>query len=59
MEPVTMVAAAVAIGASEGARGITKKVIGDGCTALLNRITNKYSLVTAEVAGQSAGVRTW
>ncbi|CDP88418.1 MULTISPECIES: hypothetical protein [Mycolicibacterium] len=51
MEPVTMVAAAVAIGASEGARETTKKVIGDAYAALRNWITNKYSSVTAEVAG--------
>ena len=51
MEPVTMVAAAVAIGASEGARETTKKVIGDAYAALRNWITNNYSSVTAEVAG--------
>ncbi|MDL9947086.1 hypothetical protein QSJ19_16115 [Gordonia sp. ABSL11-1] len=54
MEPVTMVAAAVAIGASEGARDTTKKVISDAYTALRNWITNKYVSVSAEISGLEA-----
>ncbi len=46
-----MVAAAVAIGASEGARETTKKVVSDAYGALRSWITNKYSSVTAEVDG--------
>lgn len=51
MEPVTLIAAAIAVGASEGAREVTKKAIGDAYSALKSRITNKYSSVGAEVEG--------
>ncbi|WP_062894978.1 hypothetical protein [Mycobacterium avium] len=51
MEPVTLIAAAVAIGASECVRETTKKAVGDAYTALRNWITNKYSSLTAEVTG--------
>lgn len=51
MEPITMVAAAVAIGASEGARETTKRGITDAYAALRNWITKKYGSVAAEVAG--------
>ncbi|WP_287001418.1 MULTISPECIES: hypothetical protein [Gordonia] len=54
MEPVTLVAAAVAIGASEGARDTTKKVISDAYTALRNWLTNKYVSVSAEISGLEA-----
>jgi hypothetical protein len=51
MEPVTMIAAAVAIGASEGARETTQQVISDAYTALRNWITSKYGSLAAEVDG--------
>lgn len=51
MEPVTLIAAAIAIGASDGVRETTKSVIVDAYAALRNWITNKYSSVTAEVTG--------
>lgn len=46
-----MIAAAVAIGASEGVRETTKAVIVDAYTALRNWITIKYDSVAAEVSG--------
>jgi hypothetical protein len=51
MEPVAMISAAVAIGASEGARETTKQVISDAYSALRNWITSKYGSLTAEVDG--------
>lgn len=51
MEPVTMIAAAVAIGASEGARETAKKVITDAYAALQSWLTSKYGSVAAEVTG--------
>lgn len=51
MESVTLIAAAIAIGASEGAREVTKKAISDTYAALKSLITNKYSSVGAEVEG--------
>lgn len=51
MDPVTIVAAAVAIGASEGVRETTKTAITDAYVALRNWLTSKYTSVTAEVTG--------
>jgi hypothetical protein len=51
MDPVTLIAAAVAIGASEGVRETTKKAINDAYAALRNWITTKYGSVAAEVSG--------
>lgn len=51
MEPVTLIAAAIAVGASEGAREVTKKAISDAYSALKSRVTNNYSSVGAEVEG--------
>lgn len=51
MEPVTLIAAAVAIGASEGARETTKQAIGDAYAALKNWIASRYGSVTSEVEG--------
>lgn len=51
MEPVTLIAAAVAIGASEGARETTKQAIGDAYATLKNWIASKYGSVTSEVEG--------
>jgi hypothetical protein len=51
MEPVTMIAAAVAIGASEGARETAKKVITDAYAALQSWLTSNYGSVAAEVTG--------
>lgn len=51
MDPVTMVAAAVAIGASEGVRETSKMTITNAYAALRNWLTNKYGAVAAEVSG--------
>ncbi|SKE39754.1 Uncharacterised protein [Mycobacteroides abscessus subsp. massiliense] len=51
MEPVTMIAAAIAIGASEGARATTKEAITDAYTALRDRLKSRYGSVSAEVDG--------
>ncbi|MCB9441204.1 MAG: hypothetical protein H6523_13260 [Mycolicibacterium sp.] len=51
MEPVTLIAAAVAIGASEGIRDTTKKSITDAYAAMRNWIASKYGSVAAEVSG--------
>lgn len=51
MEPVTLIAAAIAVGASEGAREVTKRAIGDAYSALKSRIMSKYRSVGAEVEG--------
>lgn len=51
MDPVTMVAAAVAIGASDGVRKTTKRAITDAYASLRNWLTSKYGGVTGEVTG--------
>lgn len=54
MDPVTIVAAAVAIGASEGVRESTKTAITDAYAALRNWLTSRYASVSAEVRGLEA-----
>jgi hypothetical protein len=51
MEPVTLIVAAIALGASDGARETTKQAIGDAYATLKGWITNRYSSVIAEVEG--------
>lgn len=51
MEPVTLIAAAIAIGASDGARETTKNAISDAYAALRSWIANKYGSIGAEVEG--------
>ncbi|CQD22486.1 hypothetical protein BN1232_05640 [Mycobacterium lentiflavum] len=51
MDPVTMVAAAVAIGASDGVRKTTKRAITDAYASLRNWLTSKYGGGTGEVTG--------
>jgi hypothetical protein len=51
MEPVTMIAAAVAIGASEGVRETAKKTITDAYAALRNWLGSKYGSMAAEISG--------
>ncbi|GAB11004.1 hypothetical protein GOARA_064_00060 [Gordonia araii NBRC 100433] len=51
MEPVTLIVAAIALGATDGARETTKLAIGDAYAAVKGWITNRYSSVTAEVEG--------
>ncbi|MGE2728977.1 hypothetical protein ACQI4F_05850 [Mycolicibacterium vaccae] len=51
MEPVTLIAAAIAIGASAGLRETAKSAIVDSYAALRNWLTTKYTSVTAEVTG--------
>ncbi len=51
MDPVTLVVAAIAIGASDGVRETTKTAISDAYSALKDWIGSKYGSVSAEVAG--------
>ena len=51
MEPVTLIVAAIALGASDGARETAKQAIGDAYSAVKGWITNRYSSVIAEVEG--------
>ncbi|WP_128644880.1 hypothetical protein [Rhodococcus sp. BS-15] len=51
MEPVTLIVAAIALGASDGARETTKQAIGDAYTAVKGWITSRYISVTAEIEG--------
>lgn len=51
MDPVTMITAAVAIGASEGVRKTAKEVITDAYAALRDWLKKSYGSVSAEVAG--------
>jgi hypothetical protein len=51
MDPVTIIATAVAIGSSEGVRETAKTAITDAYGALRNWLTSKYGSVTAEVTG--------
>lgn len=49
MEPVTLIAAAIAIGASDGARETTKSAIGDAYSALKRWISGRYGSVGTDV----------
>lgn len=51
MEPVTIIAAAVAIGASEGVRETAKKTVTDAYAALRNWLGSKYGSMAAEISG--------
>ena len=51
MEPLTLIATAVALGASEGARETGKKVVVDLYAGLKALITRRYEAVDAEVVG--------
>lgn len=51
MDPVMMVAAAVAIGASEGVRKTAKEAITDAYAELRDWLKNRYSSVSTEVDG--------
>ncbi|MBE7191442.1 MAG: hypothetical protein INR66_03035 [Gordonia polyisoprenivorans] len=51
MDPVTLIVAAVALGASDGARDTTKQAIGDAYGAVKAWISNRYGSVTAEIEG--------
>lgn len=51
MEPVTVIATAIALGASDGARETAKKAIGDAYVAVKGWITSKYGSVSGEVVG--------
>ncbi|MGW4094453.1 hypothetical protein [Nocardia sp. NPDC004750] len=51
MEPLTLIATAVALGASEGAREAGKKVVVDLYGGLKALITRRYEVVEAEVVG--------
>jgi hypothetical protein len=49
VDPVTLVVAAVALGASDGARDTAKQAIGDAYAAVKAWITERYGSVSAEV----------
>lgn len=51
MEPVTVIATAIALGASDGARETTKEAIGDAYAAVKDWITSKYGSVSGDVVG--------
>ena len=51
MEPVAIIAAAVAVGASEGVRETSKQVIIDAYAALRDWLTSKYGSLVAELTG--------
>ncbi|MFI6774249.1 hypothetical protein [Nocardia sp. NPDC050412] len=51
MDPVTMVAAAVAVGAAAGAKDVATKAVSDAYSALKGLITRRYGIVEAEVVG--------
>ncbi|GAB23192.1 hypothetical protein GOPIP_039_01390 [Gordonia polyisoprenivorans NBRC 16320 = JCM 10675] len=51
MEPVTVIATAIALGASDGARETTKKAIGDAYAAVKGWITSRYGSVSGEIVG--------
>lgn len=51
MDPVTMITAAVAVGASDGVRETTKKAITDAYATLRDWLKSKYGSVAAEVDG--------
>lgn len=51
MEPVMLIAAAVAAGAAAGAGDTAKQVVVDAYAALKNLITRRYGVVEAEVVG--------
>ncbi|WP_298441139.1 hypothetical protein [Gordonia sp. (in: high G+C Gram-positive bacteria)] len=49
MEPVTLIAAAIAIGASDGAREVTKTAISDAYSALKGWIASRYGSCGSDV----------
>ncbi|WP_011161159.1 hypothetical protein [Gordonia westfalica] len=49
MDPVTLIVAAIALGASDGVRETTKTAIADGYEAIKRRISNRFGSVSAEV----------
>lgn len=51
MDPISVVVAAVALGASDGVSDTSKKLVSDTYEALRALISRKYSSVTAEVEG--------
>jgi hypothetical protein len=51
MDPISAVVAAVALGASDGVREASKKLVSDAYRALRSLIGRRYSSVTAEVEG--------
>lgn len=51
MDPLTMVAVAVALGASEGARETAKKVVTDSYSALRRWIVDRYEAARTDVVG--------
>lgn len=50
MEPVTLIATAVALGALEGARETTKRAVSDAYLAIRNLLAKKYAAVGPEVS---------
>ncbi|MEU2043566.1 hypothetical protein [Nocardia niwae] len=51
MDPVTLIAAAVAAGAAAGAGDTAKQAVRDAYTALKRLITRRYGVLEAEIVG--------
>jgi hypothetical protein len=51
MDPVTLIVAALALGASDGVRGTAKQAIGDAYSAIKSLVINRYASVSADVEG--------
>jgi len=51
MDPVTLIVAAIALGASDGVRETTKTAIADGYAAIKRRISDRFGSVSIEVEG--------
>lgn len=51
MDPITLVVAALALGASDGVRGTAKQAIGDAYSAIKSLVLKRYASVSADVEG--------
>lgn len=51
MDPVTLIVAALALGASDGVRGTAKQAIGDAYSAIKGLVIKRYASVSADVEG--------
>ena len=51
MDPITVIVAALALGASDGVRDTAKHAIGDAYSAVKNLVTKRYASVSADVEG--------
>ncbi|WP_137149470.1 hypothetical protein [Mycolicibacterium sp. CR10] len=51
MDPITLIVAALALGASDGVRDTAKQAIGDAYSAVKNLVSQRYSSVSADLEG--------